>query len=65
MKKCVTEQPTRLLFILYTASTDHVSVQPGTWGARFFRDHVDDGQWGPSSSYWMVPAHVFSGHQEK
>lgn len=53
----MTEQASPL-FILYTASTGHVSVQPGTWGARFFRDHVDDGQWGPSSSYRMVPAHA-------
>lgn len=60
----MTEQPARPLFILYTASTDHVSVQPGTWGARFFRDHVDDGQWGPSSSYRMVPAPAPSANQE-
>lgn len=46
-----TERP---LFILYTAATGHTSAQPGTWGAKFFRDHVDDGQWGPSSGYWMA-----------
>lgn len=53
----MTEQTGSPLFILYTAATGHVSVQPSTWGARYFRDHVDDGQWGPSSSYWMVPAY--------
>lgn len=45
----------RPIFVLYTAATNHANVQPPTWGALFFREHVDNGQWGPSSSYWMVP----------